>query len=149
MIQKRNISTLAIVAALSILLVPSTSQANFNRTHTPGETVGPSARPPIKDRDCIETTTQGGSSWCSKYRPQSYRMCEVKLIWNDTMFNILHPAGVRIANAKEVYEQGWDKNVGLGRNIRYIQATGGYCYYYKAGKSSGASGPNTWRYDPS
>ena len=47
MIQKRNISTFAIVAALSILLVPSTSQANFNRTQTPGETVGPSARPPI------------------------------------------------------------------------------------------------------
>jgi len=28
-----------------------------------------------------------------------------------------------------------------------IQATGGYCYYYKDGKSSGRGGPNMWRYD--
>ena len=28
-----------------------------------------------------------------------------------------------------------------------IQATGGYCYYYKAGTSSGRGGPNMWCYD--
>ena len=27
-----------------------------------------------------------------------------------------------------------------------IQATGGYCYYYKAGTSSGRGGPNMWSY---
>jgi hypothetical protein len=27
-----------------------------------------------------------------------------------------------------------------------IQATGGYCYYYKDGTSSGRGGPNMWRY---
>ena len=39
---------------------------------------------------------------------------------------------------------------GLARTAySIIQATGGYCYYYKGGTSSGPSGPNTWRYDPS
>jgi hypothetical protein len=40
------------------------------------------------------------------------------------------------------------KEVGLGYETRYIQSTGGYCYSYKGGTSSGQSGPNTWRYDP-
>ena len=142
MIQKRNISTFAIVAALSILLVPSTSQANFNRTQTPGETVGPSARPPIA---CKIVNT----NICTYGNPAIYwEHCEEALVRADIMFKLLH-SGPTYLNRGQLFKQGWEKKVGLGQNIRYIQATGGYCYYYKAGKSSGASGRWTWRYDPS
>ena len=39
------------------------------------------------------------------------------------------------------------REMGLGYVTRYIQSAGGYCYYYKDGKSSGRGGPNMWRYD--
>ena len=138
MIQKRNISTFAIVAALSIFLVPSASHAlgimpdaNFSRTHTPGETVGPTARPPIS---CGNNCTQAE--------------CEKKLVWAEARSD----SGWKInesGSIDNVYVPTFIKRVGLGSVTRYMQATGGYCYYYKGGTSSGASGPNTWRYDPS
>ena len=36
----------------------------------------------------------------------------------------------------------------LGGDVRYIQIAGGYCYYYRAGSSSGPSGKLTFRFDP-
>jgi hypothetical protein len=126
--QKYKVLSFAIVAALYIFLVPSTSQAEFKVTHTPGETVGPQSRPAIS---CGNNCTQQG--------------CQTKLVE-------AHLRGAR--ERKEISESEWQQrrrtggSVGLGSVTRYIQATGGYCYYYKGGTSSGNSGPNTWRYDP-
>ena len=88
MIQKRNISTFAIVAALSIFLVAPTSQANFKRTHTPGETVGPTARPPISSTSMSAPYQRYfGVSDSNKCTKLVSCVCEVKLIEADPAFD--------------------------------------------------------------
>jgi hypothetical protein len=135
--QKYKVLSFAIIAALYMFLVPSTSQANFTRTHTPGETVGPTARPPILINGMNENIKD------------KYTYCENKLVIEDMAYQLERGLkGVGGLSYSEKVEEGWDKRVGLGYHIRYIQVAGQYCYYYKAGKSSGAGGPNTWRYDP-
>ena len=137
--QKYKVLSFAIIAALYMFLVPSTSQANFTRTHTPGETVGPTARPPILIV----------GSYDKKWTTTAYQYCENKLVIEDMAYQLERGLkGVGGLSYSEKVEEGWDKRVGLGYHIRYIQVAGQYCYYYKAGKSSGAGGPNTWRYDP-
>ena len=100
--QKYTVLSFAIVAALYIFLVPSTSHA---QTHVPNTLAGAKA--------CL------GTSWtlgCDRIplngQPGTREVCE-----------------------------------GLARTAySIIQATGGYCYYYKDGTSSGRGGPNMWRY---
>ena len=126
--KKYKVLSFAIVAALYIFLVPSTSQANFKTTPTPGETVGPGARPAIKHQYPRHNSKKGCQDLLiaaeqSERDSKGYKGRERRV-----MFNLY--------------------GVGLGSYIRYIQSTGGYCYYYQGGTSSGASGPNTWRYDP-
>ena len=122
--QKYKVLSFAIVAALYIFLVPSTSHAyNFKSTHTPGETVGPASRAAIPHNS-----------------PMGHGIslredCERRLVEANRL-----PAGRSFLRSVG--------QVGLGFVTRYIQSTGGYCYYYQGGTSSGASGPNTWRYDP-
>ena len=101
--QKYKVLSFAIVAALYIFLVPSTSHA---QTHVPNTFAG--------DKAC------GGAAWtlgCDRIplngQPGTREVCE-----------------------------------GLARTAySIIQATGGYCYYYKDGTSSGRGGPNMWRYN--
>ena len=124
--QKFKFLYFAIVAASCIFLVPTTSQAGkpFTSTHTPGETVGPSSRPPIPHKEYPRSS--GAQS-----------DCESRLV---AASKGRRPGG-------STYTRRLD-DLGLGYVTRYIQSAGGYCYYYKGGTSSGASGPNTWRYDP-
>jgi hypothetical protein len=111
--QKYKVLSFAIVAALYIFLVPSTSQANFKTTHTPGETVGPRARPAIKHQYPRHNSKKG---------------CEDLLIEAEQR-----------ERDKRGYTSGQRRvrynvfSVGLGSYIRYIQSTGGYCYYYNGG----------------
>ena len=101
--QKYKVLSFAIVAALYIFLVPSTSHA---QTHVPNTFAG--------DKAC------GGAAWtlgCDRIplngQPETREVCE------------------RLARTA----------------YSIIQATGGYCYYYKDGTSSGRGGPNMWRYN--
>ena len=137
--QKYKVLSFAIIAALYMFLVPSTSQANFNHTHTPGETVGPASRPPIacRDEDCGKGSYMEGRTGCTKKLVEADLDIASKMMCWPSDSNVGNPPDLRC---------GWDK-VGLGTKTRYIQSTGGYCYYYKGGSSSGASGYNTWRYD--
>ena len=103
--QKYKVLSFAIVAALYIFLVPSTSHA---QTHVPNTLAG--------------AKVCGGTSWtlgCDRIplngQPATAEVCEK-----------LYGPG------KLLYD--------------IIQATGGYCYYYKAGTSSGRGGPNMWYY---
>ena len=109
--QKYKVLSFAIVAALYIFLVPSTSHA---QTHVPNTLAG--------DKAC------GGAAWtlgCDRIplngQPATSEVCE------------------RLEMTKPAY---WSHTT-----YSIIQATGGYCYYYKDGKSSGRGGPNMWRYD--
>ena len=102
MLHKYKVLSFAIVAALYIFLVPSTSHA---QRHVPNTFAG--------DKAC------GGAAWtlgCDRIalngQPGTARVCE------------------RLARTAYMI----------------IQATGGYCYYYKEGKSSGRGGPNMWSY---
>ena len=115
--QKYKVLSFAIVAALYIFLVPSTSHANFTTTHTPGETVGPQSRAPIP-----HASGKSGSQ----------NDCEKKMIQAEGWY----------AEGKSFRKK--IREMGLGYVTRYIQSVGGYCYYYKGGTSSGPSGPNTW-----
>jgi hypothetical protein len=102
MLQKYKVLSFAIVAALYIFLVPSTSHANFRTTHTPGETVGPESRAPIP-----HASGKSGSQ----------NDCEKKLIE---------------ASGRSSYGKLFNRNIrnmGLGYVTRYIQSAGGYCYY--------------------
>ena len=181
-------------------------------THTPGETVGPSAFPPIKyewfadpkkvfdrvdephrtrcemllagytlslnsslcyerqsrviqrqgyGRDCPEERHSGNR------RPSQLPKCkQLRVMYGVDVptceareLNITHLSGYleglvteghpdRQAHYKHKLGGMWRGGLGLGTSIRYIQYTGGYCYYYQGGTSSGRSGPETWRYDP-
>jgi hypothetical protein len=135
MIQKRNISTFAIGLCLLafMLLTASPAKAHdhkFKRWHSPGETVGPESRSAIA---C-------GSS-CSIDK------CEAKLVCARGNPPVLKN-GRQYQWTDNPYCTGWIEKVVSVGFTRYIQFTGGYCYYYNGGISSGASGPNTWRYDP-
>ena len=106
--QKYKVLSFAIVAALYIFLVPSTSHA---QTHVPNTLAG--------------AKVCGGTSWtlgCDRIplngQPATAEVCE------------------------KLYQTG--RAGSLVYDI--IQATGGYCYYYKAGTSSGRGGPNMWIY---
>ena len=106
MLQTYKVLSFAIVAALYIFLVPSTSHA---QTHVPNTFAG--------DKAC------GGAAWtlgCDRIplngQPATAEVCENLFGHGPILYDI-------------------------------IQATGGYCYYYKDGKSSGRGGPNMWRYN--
>ena len=113
--QKYKVLSFAIVAALYIFLVPSTSHA---QTHVPNTFGG--------DKAC------GGAAWTLG--------CDRIPLNGAPKFYAQTPGGWEDA-VRDICER-------LGRNTKYdiIQATGGYCYYYKAGKSSGRGGPNMWSY---
>ena len=128
--KKYKVLSFAIVAALYIFLVPSTSHANFKPTHTPGETVGPPTRPGIKHKSPRDNSMNG---------------CQDLLIAAEQSERDSKGYNAGDGERRVIFNL---YGVGLGSYIRYIQSTGGYCYYYQGGTSSGASGPNTWRYDP-
>ena len=139
--QKYKVLSFAIVAALYIFLVPSTSDAmgNWKATHTPGETVGKHiALPPMH----IDAKTIGSSSGRAVADYDFIRRCRNMLAGTTWVT----PAPF----IKGVHPPAPHQRSGLGTDIRYIQYTAkdGYCYYYHGGTSSGRSGPATWRYDP-
>jgi hypothetical protein len=76
--QKYKVLSFAIVAALYIFLVPSTSHAtrDYASTHTPGETAGPASRSPIKCFPEQWTTATGKphTAFCTQ------RECEDELM---------------------------------------------------------------------
>jgi len=149
--QTYKVLSFAIVAALYIFLVPSTSHATRDYagdgTHTPGETVGPASRPPIP---CGNNCTQQGCEdklIREEYgNEELYAMSELCMPYEHRHTD--QPRWMWPENCRGDQLYVARRNVGLGYEIRYIQATGGYCYYYQGGTSSGRSGPNTWRYDP-
>ena len=109
--QKYTVLSFAIVAALYIFLVPSTSHA---QTHVPNTEGGEPA--------CLAGSwTLGCDRIPLNGQPGTAAVCEDE--WERT----------RPQWAPSSYE--------------IIQATGGYCYYYKAGTSSGRGGPNMWSYE--
>ena len=144
MIQKRNISTFAIGLCLLALMLLSASpaKAKYKVTHTPGETVGPAAYSPIKYGQ-VRCATCGYVEFAGVKR----RLCEENLA-KQAEFTHIYSA-CSIFEPHDVCFDAIRSLVGM----RYLQIAGGagkkYCYYYKGGTSSGASGPNTWRYDPS
>ena len=130
--QKYKVLSFAIVTALYIFSVPTTSHAsNFKITKTPRETVGANARAPISCGNPGYNCTP--------------KECVYKLVLADYKWRRTESPNER---RKRASRGGRQFKVGLGYVIRYIQSTGGYCYYYKGGYSNGKSGPNTWRYDP-
>ena len=139
--QKYKVLSFAIVAALYIFLVPSTSDAmgNWKATHTPGETVGKHiALPPMQIHDY------------KNYRPYNLPAEDVDFI---RLCRNMLSGTTWVTPApfiKGVHPPAPHQRSGLGTDIRYIQYTAkdGYCYYYHGGTSSGRSGPATWRYDP-
>lgn len=109
--QKYTVLSFAIVAALYIFLVPSTSHA---RTHVPNTEGGEPA--------CLAGSwTLGCDRIPLNGQPGTAAVCEYE--WERT-------------------RPQWAPS-----SYAIIQATGGYCYYYKAGTSSGRGGPNMWSYD--
>ena len=138
--QKFKFLYFAIVAASCIFSAPANSNTSgYHYTHTPGETVGANARPAIScgnpGYDCthVECSDKLVHAMLGSY----VRNGSGGGRWVCGVPEISRTCGVRDR-----------RNVGLGDEIRYIQSTGGYCYYYNGGISSGNSGPNTWRYDP-
>jgi hypothetical protein len=150
--QKYTVLSFAIVAALYIFLVPSTTHADYAVIHTPGETAGPGAAPAIKcGPNGVVCTVQG----CI----DAYIAKKSTTWWIKETCRSTHPMGRNSRRAelacnprKGISQKMRDKhsdtvNTEFGTYIRYVQHTGGYCYYYQAGNSSGRGGPNTYRLD--
>jgi hypothetical protein len=145
MVQKLKFLSFVIVASLYIFLVPTTSDAqlSWNATHTPGETIGPAAHPPIPIKAKVNWLEEAGESgW------EAQEEC-IRIICRILLREGTHGNRCRAADYINNFRYTWShRRIGLGTKIRYIQYDGGYCYYYQGGISSGTSGPNTWRYDP-
>ena len=141
--QKFKFLYFAIVAASCIFSAPANSNTSgYHYTHTPGETVGANARPAIScgnpgydctHVECIDKLVQA-------------KLGTYHRMQQDGTDGWVYGRAGEVQNPT-IGERD-RRNVGLGDEIRYIQSTGGYCYYYNGGISSGNSGPNTWRYDP-
>ena len=116
MLHKYKVLSFAIVAALYIFLVPSTSHA---QEHVPNTLAG--------DPVCGE----GGRGMAG---------------WTLGCDRISHK-GAHPGDLRRFCERSYNAAYHEGAPpYDIIQATGGYCYYYKAGTSSGRGGPNMWRY---
>ena len=118
--QKYKVLSFAIVTALYIFLVPSPSHA---QTHVPNTFAG--------DKACL------GDAWtlgCDRIPLNGEPHAWVDGERQDA----LREACERLEMTKPAY---WSHTT-----YDIIQATGGYCYYYKDGKSSGRGGPNMWSY---
>jgi hypothetical protein len=116
MLHKYKVLSFAIVAALYIFLVPSTSHA---QEHVPNTLAG--------DPVCGE----GGRGMAG---------------WTLGCDRISHK-GAHPGDLRRFCERSYNAAYHEGAPpYDIIQATGGYCYYYKAGTSSGRGGPNMWYY---
>ena len=143
MLSEFKVLSFAIVASLYIFLVPSTSQAksNYKVTHTPGETVGVASHSAIPcgnpGYNCTPEECEDKFAYSSASKGQWG-----KYGWRVVQYKCGNTLDRCIAYVRE--------RVGLGYVTRYLQSTGGYCYYYKGGQQvpQAISGPNTWRYDP-
>ena len=114
---------------------------NHTICHTPGETVGVAARPAIS---C------GNPGYNCTHEECSDKLVDAMLGKKMACANTRSSSGVVWCrhSVNKVSKFHDKQKVGLGYVTRYIQSTGGYCYYYKSGTGGGKSGTNTWRYDP-
>ncbi len=123
------------------------SNKYFNTYHTPGETVGPQARPPIKHglgTRAMRNSRVDKRERCEKALEDTVKAaCSART--GGKMWRTWGTDG-RWTGDRCVHEHGglgWDSSKG----IRYMQLAGAYCYYYRGGSSSGAGGERLWRYD--